>query len=230
MAALDGRPAKKGKGGEGQDTLPQEDGGGGAGKAGEGGDLQDSGPDSGPGSGPGDGPQPPAVDLADVGLSPVVAVLVQGDAALAAPFELELEARLRRSGLDVRDERNSPALRTLLTATTAVDLQTLPKTLLEAGFQVLVRVEIEKGQSRQIDLLSQKASLVAARVHINSDLLLTGKPIGPGWSELIEYTELSAGAKARRFMVAQTSELVAAIRRDWQEMRASRANKKSPRS
>lgn len=147
---------------------------------------------------------------------PVTAVLVQGDPVLAAPLEARLEERLRRAGIDVRDEHNSLEVsETIRNRGSEVSPKELGPLLVREGFHVLVLVRIEEGERRSLSIRRQAGHMTFARIRVNSHLLLTGRPLGRGWTEMVEYTELSAEAKAKQALVKDNANLIQAIRDGW---------------
>ncbi len=150
---------------------------------------------------------------------PVVAVLATGDPVMAVSFEEELERRLRRAQLDIRDEHNSAEVSRMLRSPIAPEATALTPELVRSGFHVLVLISVQEGERRHLELFKQRGNAVGARLRVNAYLLLNGRAIGRGWSELIEYTEMSAQAKAKRAMLRETAELVTSIRDTWKQVR-----------
>jgi hypothetical protein len=153
---------------------------------------------------------------------PRVAVIGTGDdPLLAAGLEQEMEHRLR-DGFDVADEQGEPAVSELLRSKgTNVGVQELGKALLENGFHVLVLLRVEKGESRTTSVHGIDGSIKAARMRLNAYMLPTHRPIGNGWTEGVEYTELSAGSTARKAFIGPTADLRAAIDSEWSRLRAA---------
>lgn len=166
-----------------------------------------------PGVPPGGVPPLPGGPLPE---QPVTAVLVQGDPVLAAPLEAQLEQRLLRAGFDVRDEHGSlEASKMLRDQGSDVDPQALGQALVREGFHVLVTARVEVGERREVAIRRQTGSMTFARIRMNSRLLLTGRPLGRGWTEQVEYTELSAQPKAEQALVGETVDLIDAVRKGW---------------
>jgi serine/threonine-protein kinase len=153
---------------------------------------------------------------------PRVAVIGTGDdPLLAAGLEQEMERRLR-DGFDVADEQGEPAVAELLRSKGAnVGVQDLGKALLENGFHVLVLLRVEKGESRTTSVHGIDGSIKAARMRLNAYMLPTHRPIGNGWTEGAEYTELSAGSTARKAFIGPTADLRAAIDSEWSRLRTA---------
>lgn len=150
---------------------------------------------------------------------PVVAVLATGDPLLVGPLEAVLEQRLRQGQLDVRDEHNSFQLESLLENSNGrVDIAELGPILAAEGFHVVVLVRYELGAERELPVPG-RIHLKVARLRLNAYLLANGSSLGRGWTEGVEYTDLSADAKARQAFVGASGELVRAIRERWTTFR-----------
>lgn len=159
----------------------------------------------------------PGLPLGPLPEQPTVAVLAHGDPVMAASFEQELERRLIRAELDVRDEHNSLDVSEQLSSPQPPKAQDLGPDLVRSGFHVLVMISVVEGERRHMELRGQRGNAVGARLRVNAYDLLNRRAIGRGWSELIEYTELSAGAKAQRALLKETAELTTAIRTAWKK-------------
>jgi hypothetical protein len=61
-------------------------------------------------------------------------------------------------------------------------------------------------------------TMKVARLRLNAHMLPVQRAIGRGWSERVEYTELSAEAKAKQAFIGPTADLVPAIRSDWKAL------------
>ncbi|MCG8457803.1 MAG: hypothetical protein MI919_16125, partial [Holophagales bacterium] len=168
-------------------------------------------------------PVPPPGPLPSFGKlpeTPVVAVLSVGDPLMAGPVEATLEKRLLRGGFDVRDELNSLELASLLESRGAsVSMSEILPILAREGFHVAVLVKVEEGARRRIETHGQYLSATAARLRLNAQLLPARRSIGRGWTEPVEYTELSAEAKGKQAFIGATAELVPAIRDGWTKLR-----------
>jgi hypothetical protein len=168
-------------------------------------------------------PAPASVPLSVPALPerPRIAVIGTGDdPLLAAALEQEMERRL--DGFDVADEQGEPAVSELLRSKgTNVGVQELGATLLQTGFQILVLLRVEKGESRTTSVHGIDGSIKAARMRLNAYMLPTRRPIGSGWTAGAEYTELSAGSTARNAFIGPTADLRAAIDSDWRRLRAA---------
>lgn len=150
---------------------------------------------------------------------PTVAVLAHGDPVMAGSFEQELERRLTRAQLDVQDEHNSLEVSRKLRSSQPPEAQDLAQDLLKSGFHVLVMIRVEEAERRHLEFRRQRGNAVGARLRINAYNLTTRTPIGRGWTEIIEYTELSAQAKAKRALLKESSELASSIRTSWKKAR-----------
>ena len=180
-------------------------------------------PGSVPGMPPGAGFPPagttPPFPTGPLPEQPTVAVLAHGDPVLAGSFEQELERRLSRARFDIQDEHNSMEISRKLQSIRPPEAQELAQDLLRSGFHVLVMIRVEEAERRHLEFRSQRGNAVGARLRINAYNLTTGRPIGRGWSEIVEYTELSAGAKAKRALLKESSELASNIRAAWKKIR-----------
>ena len=152
---------------------------------------------------------------------PRVAVIGTGDdPLLAAALEQEMERRL--DGFDVADEQGEAAVGELLRSKgTNVGVEELGAALLKSGFQILVVLRVEKGESRTTSVHGIDGSIKAARMRLNAYMLPTRRPIGRGWTEGAEYTELSAGSTARKAFIGPTADLRTAMESDWSRLRAT---------
>jgi hypothetical protein len=153
---------------------------------------------------------------------PRIAVLAAGsDPLLAGALEQEIERRL--SGrYDVVDEHGDAELDELLAREGAkVSQQTLGVQLLKSGFQILVLLRVEEAERRKIEVHDISGSIKAARMRLNAYLLPANRPLGRGWTEVVEYTELSAATKARQAFVGPTADLKKSIDQEWPQLRAA---------
>jgi len=150
---------------------------------------------------------------------PRIAVIGTGDdPLLAAALEQEMEHRLAP---DVADEQAEPEISKLLHDKGAnVGVQELGAALLKGGFHILVLLRVEKGESRTKNIEGIDGSIKASRMRLSAYMLPTRRTIGSGWTEGAEYTELSAGATARKAFIGPTADLRAALESDWSRLRA----------
>jgi hypothetical protein len=163
-------------------------------------------------------PDPPSVP--SLPERPRVAVIAMGDPILAGSLEQEMERRLGRS-LDVADEHGDPEVDELLQREgTHVSQRALGTRLVKSGFQVLVLLRVEPAEQRTVSAFGVSGSLKAARMRLNAYLLPVNRPVGSGWTEPVEYTELSAPAKARNAFIGPTADLIHDINQDWSQLRA----------
>jgi hypothetical protein len=56
-------------------------------------------------------------------------------------------------------------------------------------------------------------------MRLNGYLLPNNRPLGSGWTEPAEYTELSAGSTAKRAFIGPTADLRSAIDSEWAQLR-----------
>ena len=150
---------------------------------------------------------------------PRIAVIGTGDdPLLAAALEQEMEHRLAP---DVADEQAEPEISKLLHDKGAnVGVQELGASLLKSGFHILVLLRVEKGESRTKNIQGIDGSIKESRMRLSAYMLPTRRTIGSGWTEGAEYTELSAGATARKAFIGPTADLRAALESDWSRLRA----------
>lgn len=149
--------------------------------------------------------------------------MAAGEPVLAANLEQELERRLNRS-FSVADEHGSPEVDAMLSqGGMGISHQDLGTQLLKDGFHVLVLLRVEPGEDRRIGTGQLHVDLRGARVRMNAYLLPRNRPVGPGWTQLVEYTELSAEAKAKGALIGPTAQLIEALRTDWHALRAMAA-------
>jgi hypothetical protein len=143
-----------------------------------------------------------------------------GDPILAGSLEQEMERRLGRS-LDVADEHGDPEVDELLQREGAhASQKALGTRLVQSGFQVLVLMRVEPAEQRTVSAFGVSGSLKAARMRLNAYMLPVNRTIGRGWTEPVEYTELSAQAKARNAFIGPTADLIHDIDQDWNQLRA----------
>lgn len=149
---------------------------------------------------------------------PRIAVIGTGDdPLLAAALEQEMEHRLAP---DVADEQAESEVSDLLHAKGAkVGVQELGAALMKSGFHILVLLRVEKGESRTKNIKGIDGSIKASRMRLSAYMLPTRRPIGSGWTEGAEYTELSAAATAHKALIGPTADLRAALESDWSRLR-----------
>jgi serine/threonine protein kinase len=152
---------------------------------------------------------------------PRIAVIGTGDdRLLAGALEQEMEHRL--DSYDVADEQGDPEVGELIrTKGASVNFKELGATLLKSGFQVLVMLRVEKGESRTTSIHGIDGSVKAARMHLNAYMLPTLRSLGRGWTEPAEYTELSITATARNAFIGPTADLRSAIDSEWGRLRSA---------
>jgi eukaryotic-like serine/threonine-protein kinase len=151
--------------------------------------------------------------------NPQLAVIGMGsDPSFAGALEQELERRL--STHQISDEHGVPEVDELL-ARQDVTPKALGAELLKAGFHVLVLLRVEGGEEREVRFGGQSLSAKGARVRLNAYLLPANRNLGSGWTELVEYTELSASSKARQAFIGATADLRRAIDDEWSRLRAA---------
>lgn len=161
--------------------------------------------------------QPPAMQ--PLPEKPQIAVIGMGsEPLLAGALEQEMETRLAAYGL--ADEHGDPAVTEILQRKTA-DPKALGAKLLENGFHILVLLRVEEATRRTQSLRGMDGSVMASRMRMNAYLLPANRPIGPGWTEGAEYTELSAAIKARTAFIGPTADLRRAIDESWAALRTA---------
>lgn len=161
--------------------------------------------------------QPQPQPLPPLPQKPVVAVISSGEPLLATSLEEQLENRLRLAGYDVRDELNSFELAERASAGKRVTARDAPL-LVKEGFHVLVVLSVVEGRGQKVEFRQLSTQAFASQARLNAVLLLNGTPIGRGWSELIEYTEMSAQAKAERSLIGPTADLIDEISKTWSRL------------
>ncbi|HXO21094.1 MAG TPA: serine/threonine-protein kinase [Thermoanaerobaculia bacterium] len=164
--------------------------------------------------------EPPRLPHLALPERPRIAVVAAGDPLLAGSLEQEMERRLSRH-YDIADEHGEPDIDELLRHQgTQVSQKALGTALLRGGFQVLVLLRVEEAERRKAQAFGISGDLRAARMRLNAYLLPANRSIGRGWTEPVEYTELSAQAKARNAFIGATADLMQAIDQDWNELLA----------
>ncbi|HEV7507787.1 MAG TPA: serine/threonine-protein kinase [Thermoanaerobaculia bacterium] len=152
---------------------------------------------------------------------PKVAVIAGGDPLLAGVLEQEMERRLGRR-FDVADEHGDPDVDQLLRREGAgVSQKALGTQLVRSGFHVLILLRVEEAERRRLEIQGVSGSLKAARIRMNAYLLPVNRSIGRGWTELVEYTELSASTKAKQAFIGPTADLIQDIDSEWTQLRAA---------
>jgi len=167
-------------------------------------------------------PPPPPVRPAPPPLPPTpkVAVLALGEPAFAGHLEEQLEASLRGADLVVEDERNVLALNDALRRYgDNVSLGDLVSYLRDADFHVLVLAQTEITGERELQYLGRVSYATQARVRLNAYLLADQKPLGRGWSEDVEYTDLNAEDKAGGLFSTASGDLARAVLDGWNAYR-----------
>ena len=151
--------------------------------------------------------------------TPQIAVVGSGDdPMLAASLEQEMERRL--GSYRVSDERGDPDVDELIGRGNA-NPKALGAQLLQGGFHILVLLRVEKGDQRTFRFQGQEGSAKAARIRLSAYLLPANRSLGPGWTELVEYTELSLSAKAKQSFIGATADLRQTIDDEWARLRAA---------
>ena len=175
-----------------------------------------------PGMNPGMPPGlPPGLSARALPDRPQVAVLAGGDPILGVSLEQEIERRLSRR-FEVVDEHGDPDVDEMLERKgSKVSQKELGTKLIQSGFHVLVLLRVEAGDSQTVKFKGLHGSLTPARIRMNAYLLPTGRTLGPGWTETLEYTELSAQGKAKNAFIGPTADLIQAIQDGWSQLRAA---------
>lgn len=127
----------------------------------------------------------------------VAVVAVGSDAALAAALEQEMERRLAAYG--GTDERADPDIESLLQQPN-LSATNLGPALSKAGFHILVLVRVE-------NVTEDADSISNATIRLYAYSLKTNRTIGRGWTERIEYAQLSLNEKVRQSFVGATADL-----------------------
>ncbi len=147
-------------------------------------------------------------------------VIALGDPLFARPFESEVEERLVGLGFAVGDEHNSLAVSDVLRRWGGdVAVPELLPLLDDAGFHVLVLIQVEHQGYREVYALGRYSEVAQARIRLNSYVVSTGDPLGYGWSEAVEYAELNAERKAETAMFDATDEMARAVHAGWDAYR-----------
>jgi hypothetical protein len=151
---------------------------------------------------------------------PVVTILVLGDPAIADPLGQELGLRFEAEGFEVGDARSSLAVNDLLRrwGGDVVVVDEILPALDAEGLHVLVLVEVERVGQRELRHLGGYSYATNARIRTRAFLLPAQRGLGRGWSEAVEYTDLTAEDRATKAEMGQ-DEIVAAIRDGWEELR-----------
>lgn len=152
---------------------------------------------------------------------PRIAVIGTGDdPLLASALELEMERRLDQ--FEVADEQGDPEVGELLqTKGAKISFQELGAALVKNDFQILVLLRVEQAESRKLTIRDIDGSVKAARMRLNAYLLPANRPMGRGWTEAAEYTELSAASTAKKAFIGPTADLRAVIESDWPQFRTA---------
>ncbi len=150
---------------------------------------------------------------------PVVTILALGDPMLADPLAEELGLRFEGEGFEVADARSSLAVNDLLRrwGDDVVVVDEILPALDAEGFHVLVLVEVELVSERELRHLGGYSYATNARLRTRAFLLPSQRGLGRGWSEAVEYTELTADDRAIKAGMGE-DDLVAAIRDGWDDL------------
>jgi hypothetical protein len=127
-----------------------------------------------------------------------------------------IEQRLRQGKHDVRDEHNSWQLQSILEESGGrIGIGELAPILVAEGFHMVVRLRYEFAAERHTSAFGQRIHFKTARIRLNAYLLRDGSSIGRGWTEAVEYTELSADKVAKKAFLGASGNLVRASRERW---------------
>ena len=151
---------------------------------------------------------------------PRVGVLALGPESFTLPFGAELEDRLRALGIDAENARASVRINDLVRRYgNDLDTTEVVAAAYAEGFNVLVFARVDPLSRRSITVLGSSSTATTSSVTVDAFLVLEERAMHPAWTDRVEFTALSAPAKAEACLRGANVEMADAITDGWQQFR-----------
>ena len=139
--------------------------------------------------------EPPKVMAPPKPHVPVVVVLASGDEAISQPAEQAIEATLQRHGYRVSDQDSMPRVDHLLGGERPRFAEALA--ILRGHADAVVFVHARKVGAQEMSYYGQSSTLYTAQLGVRAYAVEQKRPLGPPWSEQVNFTSLNAAEKAK---------------------------------
>ena len=138
--------------------------------------------------------EPPKVSAPPKPHVPVVVVLASGDEAISEPAEQAIERALTSHGYRVRDQDSIPRVDHLLRGERPRFVEALA--VLKGHADAVVFVHARKVGAQELAYYGQSSTLYTAQLGVRAYSVEGRRPLGPPWSEQVNFTTLNAAEKA----------------------------------
>ena len=126
---------------------------------------------------------------------PVVVVLASGDEAISEPAEQAIERTLTRHGFRVSDQDSMPRVDHFLRGERPRFAEALA--VLRGHADAVVFVHARKVGTQEMSYYGQSSTLYTAQLGVRAYAVEQKRPLGPPWSEQVNFTSLNAAEKAK---------------------------------
>ena len=126
---------------------------------------------------------------------PTIAVLAGGDDAISNPALEAIERALERSGYRIVDEGSLPRVGRFMDGERPRFAEAVQA--LRGHADAVVFVHARKVGAQEMSYYGQSSTLYTAQLGVRAYSIEQGRPLGPPWSEQVNFTSLNAAEKSR---------------------------------
>ncbi|MBS0439384.1 MAG: hypothetical protein JSS33_08265, partial [Proteobacteria bacterium] len=126
---------------------------------------------------------------------PTIAVLAGGDDAISNPALEAIEQALQRSGYRIVDEGSLPRVGRFMDGERPRFAEAVQA--LRGHADAVVFVNARKVGAQEMSYYGQSSTLYTAQLGVRAYSIEQGRPLGPPWSEQVNFTSLNAAEKSR---------------------------------
>jgi serine/threonine-protein kinase len=139
--------------------------------------------------------QPPKASAPPKPHVPTIAVLAGGDDAISNPAVEAIERTLERSGYRIVDEGSLPRVSRFMDGERPRFAEAVQA--LRGHADAVVFVHARKVGAQEMNYYGQSSTLYTAQLGVRAYSIEQGRPLGPPWSEQVNFTSLNAAEKSR---------------------------------
>ncbi|MBS0556053.1 MAG: hypothetical protein JSR27_01415, partial [Proteobacteria bacterium] len=125
---------------------------------------------------------------------PTIAILASGDDAISTPAEEALERALAHNGYRIVDEGSLPRVGRFMDAERPRFAEAVQA--LRGHADAVVFVHARKVGAQEMNYYGQSSTLYTAQLAVRAYAIEQARPLGPPWSEQVNFTSLNAAEKA----------------------------------